>query len=43
MKLLFIIAILTLTACSSTPLTKEEQEARQKNIQNLRQFHHDRN
>lgn len=43
MKLLFIIAILTLSACSSTSLTKEEQKARQVNIQNLRQFHHNQN
>jgi cytochrome c biogenesis protein ResB len=43
MKILFIVILLSLTACSSTPLTKEEIAAREQNHRNLRQFHHNQN
>lgn len=38
MKILFILALLILTACST--VSKEEQEMRLNNLKNLRQFHH---
>jgi starvation-inducible outer membrane lipoprotein len=40
MKILFILLILTLAACSTTPPTREEQESRIENARKFRQFHH---
>ena len=43
MKILFIVILVSFTACSSAPLTKEEIAAREQNQKNLRQFHHNKN